>query len=130
MGTAVYGQGKVYKDGSIWQVTFVKTSSNMSDDYLTSLKTSWKAVGDEAIKQGLIISYKVLQGGAANPNDWDIMLMTEFKNLGAMEGQDAKWDAIEKKVLGGDDNMKKLNESRVSIRTIYGEKLLREVVYN
>ena len=129
IGTRGYAQDKVYKDGTVWEVSFIKVNSNMSDDYLKSLKTSWKAVSDEAVKQGLILSYKVLEGSASNPSDFDIMLMTEFRNLASMEGQDDKWQAIEKKVLGSEENMKKLNESRVSIRTIFGQKLLREIVY-
>ena len=55
--------------------------------------------------------------------------MTEYKNLAAMEGTEDKWDAIEKKIVGGADAAKKLNESRVSMRTIYGNKLVREVIY-
>jgi hypothetical protein len=84
---------------------------------------------DEAVKQGLIVSYKILSGSAANPEDWDIMLMREFKDLAAMDGNDDKWQAISKKVIGGEDASKKLNESRVSMRTIYGNKTVREVVY-
>ena len=45
-----------------------------------------------------------------------------------MEGNDEKWDAIQAKVLPPAD-MKKLMESRVAVRTIYGDKLLREVVF-
>ncbi len=55
--------------------------------------------------------------------------MTEYKNLASMEGQDDKWDAIFKKIVGNEDAQKKLSESRVSMRTIYGEKLMREVNY-
>jgi hypothetical protein len=122
-------QDKSYKDGSVWQVGFIKLSANMTVEYLNNLQNNWKATHDEAVKQGLIVSYKILQGTAANPDDWDIMLMTEYKSLAAMEGQEDKWEAISKKVIGGEDAMKKLNESRVSMRTIYGGKLLREVVY-
>ena len=122
-------QEKTYKDGSAWQVGFIKVGANMSVEYLNNLKENWKATHDEAVKQGLIVSYKILQGVAANPDDWDIMLLTEYKSLAAMEGADDKWQAISKKIIGGEDAMKKLNESRVSMRTIYGGKLLREVVY-
>lgn len=122
-------QDKSYKDGSVWQVGFIKVSANMTVEYLNNLKNNWKATHEEAVKQGLILSYKILHGTAANPDDWDIMLMTEFRNLAAMEGSDEKWEAISKKVIGGEDAMKKLNESRVSMRTIYGGKILKEVVY-
>jgi hypothetical protein len=125
-----FAQDKVYKDGSVWAVSFVKVNSNMGDEYLKNLKNTWNAVHTEAVKQGLILSFKVLSGKAANPEDWDIMLMSEYKNLASVEGNEDKWDAIYKKVVGDEATMKKLNESRSSMRTIFGDKLLREVVYN
>jgi hypothetical protein len=129
VATNTYGQDKPYKDGSVWSVGFIKTSANMNKEYLKQLKNTWVAVHDEAIKQGLIISYKVLSGAAANPEDFDIMLLVEFRNMASLEGQDAKWDEIEKKIVGNEDMMKKLNETRLTMRTIYGGKLLREIVY-
>jgi hypothetical protein len=129
IGISAYAQDKAYKDGTVWTVSLIKSTTNMGDDYLTNLKTTWVAVHDEAVKQGLIVSYKVLSGASSNPDDWDIMLLTEYKNLASMEGQDDKWDAIFKKVVGDDAAMKKLSESRISMRTIYGEKLMREINY-
>jgi hypothetical protein len=129
MGTSVFAQKKVYKDGSVWAVSFIKTSANMGVDYLNSLKTTWVAVHDEAVRQGLILSYKVLSGASANPDDFDIMLLVEYKNLASMEGNDDKWDAIEKKVVGDENAQKQLSQTRSTIRTIYGAKLLRELNY-
>jgi len=125
----LFAQDKSFSDGSVWQIGFIKTEANMQTDYLNSLKSNWKATHDEAVRQGLILSYKILSGSSANPDDWDIMLMTEYKSLAAMEATEDKWEAISKKVIGGEDAMKKLNEVRVSMRTIYGGKMLREVVY-
>jgi hypothetical protein len=128
--SVTYAQSpQVYKDGTVWTVSFIKLKANMGDEYLTSLKSTWKATQDEAVKQGLILSYKILSGQASNPSDWDIMLMIEYKNLAAMEGNDEKWDAISKKVLGGEEAMKTINANRVNVREIYGGKVLREVVY-
>jgi len=128
--TTTFAQDRGYKHGSVWSIGFIKTGANMSQDYIKSLKTTWKAVSDEAVKQGLILSYKILEGAAANPDDWNIMLMQEYKNMAAMDGNEDKWDALEKKVVGNEDAQKKLNETRVNMRTIYGGKLLREIIYN
>jgi hypothetical protein len=122
-------QSKAYKDGSVWSVSFIKTNPGMGDDYIKNLKGTWKAMHDEALKQGLILSYKILSGASANPQDFDMMLLVEYKNLAIMEGSEDKWDAIMKKVIGDDDARSKLMNSRQSQRTIFGEKLLREVVY-
>jgi hypothetical protein len=127
--TTLFAQERSYTTGSAWSVGFIKVNANMGVDYLNSLKGTWKAMHDEAVKQGLIVSYKILEGMSSNPEDWNIMLMVEYKNLAAMDGIESKWDAINKKVIGGEDAAKKLNESRVSMRTIYGNKVLREVVY-
>lgn len=129
LSSTLFAQEKSYKDGSVWQVGLIKANANMTVDYLNDLKNNWKLVQDEAVKEGLILSYKILQGAAANPEDWDIMLMTEYKNFASIQGMDDKWSEISKKIIGGEDGRKKLNESRVSMRTIYGGKLLREVIY-
>jgi len=129
IGASAFGQDKPYKDGTVWTVSLIKSATNMGDQYLTNLKSTWVAVHEEAVRQGLILSYKVLAGSSAKPEDWDIMLHTEYKSMAGMEGQDDKWDAIFKKIVGNEDAQKKLSESRVSMRTIYGEKLMREVSY-
>ena len=124
-----FAQERTYKDGSAWTVSFVQVKNGMSLDYLNSLKTTWKVVQDEGIKQGLIVSYKIFEGTAANPDDWQIMLMVEYKNLASMDGNEDKWDAIQKKVVGSEEDQKKLRDMRVNMRTMYGTKLMREVVY-
>ena len=127
--TTAFAQNRLYKEGTVWNVSLIKTTYGMGVDYLNNLKTTWKAVHDEALKQGLILSYKILDGESANPDDFDIMLLVEYKNLASMEGQEDKWDAIYKKTIGDETTMKQLREARVSMRTIYGGKLMREIVY-
>jgi len=129
LNTSSFAQERTYKDGSAWTVSFVQIKNGMGRDYLNSLKTTWKAVQDEGVKQGLILSYKILEGNASNPDDWQIMLMVEYKNLASMDGNEDKWDAISKKVVGSEEDQKKLREIRVNMRTMYGTKLMREVVY-
>jgi hypothetical protein len=124
-----FAQERTYKQGSAWAVSFVQVKNGMGVEYINSLKTTWKAVQDEGIKQGLILSYKIFDGNASNPDDWQIMLMVEYKNLAAMEGNEDKWDAISKKVVGTEEDQKKLREMRVNMRTMYGTKVMREVVY-
>ena len=101
----------------------------MSIEYLNGLKANWKAIHDEAVAQGLIVSYKILDGAAANPEDFDIMLMVETKDLASTEGNEAKWEAIRKKVMGGEDAIKTVNQARVNVRDMYGSKVMREVIY-
>ncbi len=121
----------LYKDGTVWTVTFVKTSANKTGDYLKGLAGTWAASMEEAKKEGLIVSYKLLVGAAANEDDFDIMLMIENKNMAAFdpdEKREAAFDAIEKKIK---DKMGDKYEMTVTnydnIRDLLGRKMMREL---
>lgn len=116
-----------YTEGTVWQVTMVKTKYGMSDDYLKGLAKTFKGTLEEAKKQNLIIGYKILIGEAANPQDYDILLMTESKNMAAFDGAREKFDPIAKKVEGSTDEQRATAVKRLDIREILGTKLMREV---
>ncbi len=117
-----------YNEGTVWQMTYVRTTFGLEDDYLKSLSTTWKKVMDEAKKQDLIVSYHIVMADAANENDWNLILMVEYKNMAALDGSDAKFRAIEAKIIGGEDAMRKMSVKRLDIRKIIGGKLGREII--
>jgi hypothetical protein len=121
----------VYDQGTVWSLTFVRTGANVADDYLKDLSKTWKASMDEAVKEGLIVSYKVLFGAAANEDDYNIVLMIENENMAVFDSnpeRDAKWDVIQKKI---EESMKGEFDGTVknyeNIRQLYGTKLMREI---
>jgi hypothetical protein len=116
-----------YTEGSVWSVTMVKTKPGLSDDYLKQLKTIFVGELDEAKKQDLILSYKILLGEASTPQDYDILLLVEYKNFAAFDGQRAKFDAIDKKLMGSADQQRETAVKRLDIREIIGDKLMQEV---
>jgi hypothetical protein len=116
-----------YTEGGVWQITMVKTKYGMGDDYLKGLAKTFKGSMEEAKKQGLIMDYKILVGDAANPQDFDILLMTESKNMAALDGAREKFDPIARKVEGNPDQQRDTAVKRVEMRDILGDKLMREV---
>ena len=61
-------------------------------------------------------------------NDWDVMLMTEYKDLATMEANQAKADTLSASLVGGDQKMEQGYRDRTSIRDLVGTRLAREVV--
>ncbi len=116
-----------YTEGSVWSISFIRVVPGMGDDYLRSLGTTWKRVMDEAKKQGIILSYKVLDSMASSPDDWDLLLLVEYKNWGALDGLDAKLRAIESKIVGGPEQNRALMTKRLEVRRILGAKNAREI---
>jgi hypothetical protein len=116
-----------YTEGPVWTISMIKTKPGMADDYLKNLAQIYKAVNDEAKKQGIIMDYKILLGNDSTPQDFDILLMQEFKNMAAFDGLRDKTDPIAKKLIGSEDVQRQGAVKRMEIREIMGNKLMREI---
>ena len=116
-----------YTEGPVWQLTMVKATFGMGDDYLKGLAKTFKGTLEEAKKQDLIMDYKILIGDAANAQDFDILLMVESKNMAVLDNSREKFDPISRKVEGSLDQQRATAVKRQDIREILGNKLMREV---
>jgi hypothetical protein len=116
-----------YTEGTVWQITMIRTKPGMTDDYLRGLAKSLKASLEEGKKQGFIVSYKVLLGDASTPSDYNVMTMVEFKNMAALDGLRDKTDPIARKMIGSEDQQREAAMKRVELREILGGKLMREI---
>jgi hypothetical protein len=117
-----------YRDGTVWNVTFVRMKPGMDSAYLNYLAADWKRNQEAAKKEGLIVSYKVLATEAHSPTDWNLMLMTETKDLATMEASQDKADALTQKMVGDDTKQMQGYKDRSEIREIMGDRLAREIV--
>ena len=116
-----------YTEGPVWNVTMVKAKPGMGDEYLKSLAKTLKLSLDEAKKQNLIVDYKILLGDASTPQDFNILLMVESKNMAALDNGREKFDPIARKTVGTTDQQQAIQVKRLDIREIMGTKLMREI---
>ena len=119
--------GAPYTEGSVWDITLVKTKAGMGDDYLRGLAQTLKGAMDEQKKQGIIMDYKVLLGDASGRDDFNVLIMVEYKNMAAFDGLREKTDPIMSKVMGNEDAQRQLAVKRLDVREILGTKTMREV---
>lgn len=123
------GEEKPYDEGTVWSIGLIRTEANMQEQYIKDLSNVWVKIMKAAKEEGLILSYKVLAGESANPDDWDVMLLAEFENYAALDDVDDKFDMLIEKVMGDEDQQIEANLKRGEIRDNYGGKLMREVVF-
>jgi hypothetical protein len=116
-----------YTEGPVWNITMVKAKSGMTDEYLKGLAKTLKGTLEEAKKQNLVLDYKILLGNAATPQDFDILIMVESKNMAAQDDAREKFDPITRKVVGTTDQQQAIQVKRLDIREIIGTKLMREI---
>jgi hypothetical protein len=79
------------------------------------------------LQPALIMDYKILLGPASTPQDFDILLMVELKNMAALDGFREKADPIARKVEGTPDQQRTTQTKRLEIREIMGTKNMREI---
>ena len=72
------------------------------------------------------MNYEIIIGNDVDPQDFDILLMTEFKNIAAFMVC-GKSRSIVNKILGSEDAQRQGAIKRMEIREIMGNKLMREV---
>jgi hypothetical protein len=117
-----------YKNGSVWDIGFIKMKPGMETAYLNYVAGEWKREQEALKKEGLIIGYKVIASEPHNPADWNLMLMTEYKDLASMEAAEPKADALGQKLFGGDEKVRQGYKERLEIREVLGNRLSREII--
>ena len=117
-----------YRNGSVWNVAFIRMKPGMDTAYLNYIATDWKKNQDASKKEGLILSYKVLTTEAHGGADFNIMLMTEYKDLATMEANENKADNLAQQIVGNDQKQMQGYKDRLAIREVLQDRLAREIV--
>ena len=117
-----------YRNGSVWSIGFIQMKPGMDTAYLNYVATDWKREQEALKKDGQIISYKVLTTESHGSDDWNIMLMTEYKNMATMEANEVKADNLAQTVSGNDEKQMQGYRDRLQIREVLENRLAREVV--
>lgn len=129
LASQAMAQDKPYREGSVWSITMIRVKPGMFDTYMREVLPQRKKIMDEAKKAGLVLSEKILSGPSSGRDDFDVLLMTEYKNFAALDGMDAKFDVIMNKIVGSEDKQVQTMSKRGEVREIMGEKLMQELWY-
>jgi hypothetical protein len=125
--TGAKGSNAPYDEGPVWTLTMIKTKTGMADEYLKQITKSVKPVYDEEKKQNVILDYKILNGDASDPQDFNIMILVEYPNWAAFDNLRNKMDPIIEKVMGSEEQRLATATKRLDIREILGTKTMREI---
>jgi len=117
-----------YRNGSVWQISFIQMKPGMDTAYLNYLTGDWKRENEALKKDGQIVSYKVITTEGHSSTDWNIMLMVEYKDLATLEANEAKAENLAQTVIGTDEKQMQGYRDRLAIREVMGTRLAREII--
>ena len=127
LAAPVFGQEVPYREGSVWSVTFIKVKPGMFDTYLRDLAANRKKLMEQAKKDGLILSERMLSGEAPGRDEFDLMLMVEYKNWSAFDGLSDKFRKLAEKMVGAEDKQVQMMVKRTEVREILGSRNFQEL---
>lgn len=128
LSTSSRAEDVPYTEGPVVDMTYVKIKPGGFDAYMKFLSTDWKAINEALEKDGTILSYRVVTSTSLNRDDWDLMLVVEYKNYAAFDGLDAKSRAVLEKLAGSMAKAEEASTKRGEVREILGEKIGRELI--
>jgi|SRR5687768_8852164 len=123
-----FQEGRNYKEGTAWIVTFIKHKAGQDIFYLNSLADVWRKQQEALKKEGLILSYKVLQTNATRVEDYNIMLLVEYKDIKSWEANADKQAVILEKIAQENPaSWKTLNDDKVF--EYFGSNVSKEILF-
>ncbi len=117
-----------WRNGSVWELAFIRMKPGMDTAYLKYVATEWRKEQEALKAEGIVLSYRVLATEGHTSGDWNLILMTEFKDLASMEANEAKADAVSQRVSGTDEKQMQGYRDRAEIREVLGTRLAREII--
>ena len=121
------GSTAPYTEGGVWVLSMIKTKTGLADEYFKQITGTVKPVYDEAKKENLILDYKILNGEASDPHDFNILILVEYPNMAAFDHLRDKMDPLLTKAMGSEDQRKDMAVKRLDVREILGTKTMREI---
>lgn len=132
-GAASVDAQEHWKEGPVWECSAYRTLPGQFDNYMKYLRTNVAGIRAEAKAQGMVVDDRVFIQAPKDPNDWNVMFCTAYKNGSAALDYDPameeKWKAIAAKHLktSDEDEMEKMAEPRFEMRRYLGTNMMREV---
>ena len=85
-------------DKPVWTMEILRVKSGMFGSTLGYLDDNWMSIRAEAKRQGGILSYNRFADQDSSQSDWNIVLLTEFKNSAAYNAREKLFASIRKQM--------------------------------
>lgn len=125
--TAVADDGKVFKDGPVIEVSYIRTKPGRFDDYMKFLSTTYKTLMEANKKAGLIVDYAIYSATPRSPQDPDLLLTITYANMAALDRTE-EFEAQSVKTVGSMPAQNQAAMDRESLREVLGSELVRELI--
>lgn len=126
--TVAQQAAKPYHDGPVWEIAFIKAKAGMEDRYLRYLASEWKREQEAMKKAGYVMDYKVIVSEPHGTQDYNVMLMTQYKDMASREANADKMEELGLQLFGSREKIESGYQDRANYREVLASRLGREIV--
>ncbi|HEX6434517.1 MAG TPA: hypothetical protein VFZ87_09740 [Gemmatimonadales bacterium] len=127
--TGVAQQARPYTEGPVINFSYIRTKPGMFDKYMEYLGGNYKRLMEAQKKSGVIIDYAVYTSPGSTEHDWDVLLVTTYKNMAALDNLEDRTEPIVASTLNQNrDQANQAFAGRGPMRDIVGNRLLRQLI--
>jgi len=127
ISSALADDSKAYTEGTVMEVTSIRTKPGMFDAYMKWLDTTGKQLREDEKKAGLILDFAVYAAQPRSPHDPDIYLVITYKNMAALDGLSDRIEPLQRKIWATREAGAKAAADRESMREILGTEQIRRL---
>lgn len=124
--TSLADDGRVYTEGPVVEVSYIRSKPGKFDDYMKFLATTYRTLMEANKKAGLIQDYGVYSATPRSPQDPDLLLTTTYANMAALDRSEES-EALAVKTIGSMASQTQAAIDREALREVLGSELVRKL---
>jgi len=124
--TAFADEGRLYTEGPVVEVSYIRTKPGKFDDYMKFLATTYRTLMEANKKAGLILDYAIYSASPRSPQDPDLLLTTTYANMAALDRSEES-EALSVKTVGSMASQNQAAIEREALREVLGSELVRKL---
>ena len=114
-----------WENGNVIATTQVHTEPGMFND----LRGLWRVFLDQQIKDGNVVSYRMLVNSFARDGEPNLILITEYPNWAAFDLSNEYFEELTKKLQGSLDKARDATLERGKLRRLGGNSVYQEIKF-
>ena len=118
-----------WENGNVIATTGVHIEPGMMNAYINDLRGLWRVYLDQQIKDGNVVSYRILANSFPRDGEPDLILITEHANWAAFDLSSEYYDDLTKKLQGSLDKSREASIDRGKLRRLGGNSVYQEIKF-
>ena len=98
--------------------------------YINDLNGLWRIFLDQQVKDGNVVSYRIIQNSFPRDGEPDLILSNEHPNWAAFDLSNEYFEDLTNKLQGSLDNALNASIDRGKLRRLGGQSIYQEIKFN